>query len=144
MLLLLCAACENKSVSPDFISSTPPVQQLDKTFLWNGLQLTLENTDCYGDRPSSGFVMRENVITTEDTALTVFIKNSGGDPLEYGFNEFIQIELDGVWYNLSYQLAHNEERLILGGLTADNKREVGKEHTVDISMTGGCPRVNIG
>ena len=129
MLFLTFASCKNMRILP--------LQQPDGTFLWNGLQLICEDTDLYGDAPSSGFTIADNVITTKDKTLTVVIKNSGSDPIEYGFNELLQVELDFIWYTLPYQLSQSEKPLVLDGLTKETIRDPGVEHIINFTTVIG-------
>ena len=133
MLFFTFASCKSE---PAHIL---PLKQPDGTFLWNGLQLVFEETDLYGDSPLYGFAVFDNVIATKDKTLAVVIKNTSSDPIEYGFNEFLQVELNSIWYTLPYQLSQNEEPLVLAGLTSETKRGPGIEHMVDFSAIGELP-----
>lgn len=132
VILLLCTACGNNSISP--------VEKPDGSLLWNDWQLIREDIGWYGWGGANVDVfVPENVLTTKEQTLTVSFKSRGGI-FEYGFNEFIQVYLDGVWYSLSQKLSQNGEPLILDNYNNHyDKNEDGTEHMVDFSIIGELP-----
>jgi hypothetical protein len=132
LISLIFAACAN---TPS--STIAPVEQPDGTFLWNGFELTLK--DMGWGSWNVDVTVPENVLTTKDQTITVSFKSRGGT-YEYGFNEFIQVYLDGIWYSIQQELSQNEEPLILdtfhGNWIEDDDRT---EHTVDLSVIGELP-----
>lgn len=126
ILLLLCTACEDKI--------TLPVEQPDGTFMWNGLQLIREELG-YG-----GFfaeiTVPENVITTKDNTLTMLLRSRSSGTYEYGTNEFIQVNLDGVWYTLMQKVSQSEDSIILEGFDSPDPVV---EYTIDFSGIGELP-----
>ena len=133
IILLFFASCENK---PEI-----PAEQLDGTFLWNSLEL-IRNDLCWYDWGNSVFVP-ENVLTTEDKTLTVFFRSyDGGD--EYGVKEFVQVNIDGLWYTINQNISQYDENdtLVLFGYQGDHKyyREwEGEKYTVNLSAIGELP-----
>ena len=128
LILILCVACENKPASP--------VEQTDGKFLWNGFNLIRKNIYWYEDVDVS---VPENVITTKERNLTISLKSRGGI-YEYGFNEFVQVYLDGIWYTFPQELSQNAERLVLDN--PQNHSDVNSdrtEYTVDFSVIGKLP-----
>ena len=106
------------------------------TFMWKGIELKRED---YSGRYDEAKVP-ENVITTEARALTVYFYSNGGDEMEYGTSEILQVYNDGAWYTLPYNLSRRSDPLLLppSPPRAEYLSEATKtEHTVDLSVTGG-------
>jgi hypothetical protein len=132
LFLFSCAGGGTPSVLSE------PAEQPDGTFLWENMRLIRD--DINGIRGIyTNFFVSDNVITAQDQTLIISIRNSGGDDLEYGTEQIIQVNLDGAWYTIAHQLSQNEEPVILAGLTADTRRDPPIEYLVDISGIGGLP-----
>ena len=135
-LLLLFAACANKPA--------PPAKQPDGTFLWNGLRLISGDIgwDAWNGA-GVGVSVPKNVLTTNEQTLSVFYRNGGGI-FEYNINEFIQVNLEGIWYTVEPPLLQAEEPLILEEYQGNRdpveyEKWEGIEHTVDFSVIGELP-----
>jgi len=111
--------------------------QRNYTVMWNGLELHRED---FAGSAYNTFVP-ENVLTTDEQVLTVYYTNgSGSDALEYGIHEIIQVNIDGTWYTLPYQLSSLEQPLLLPPLPIHveyQSEESRTRHQVDLSVTGG-------
>ena len=165
IVLLLCVSCVSGSaLLPDALVEQPeaqdqqpeilagqlktPIEQSDGTLTWNGFKLKREE---YFGRAEDVFVP-ENVLTTDEQTLSVFFSSGfGSDELEYGIMEFIQVNLDGVWYTLMDEqsdpptplnLSQTDVPLILPPFDSNTEyqSEASRmEHTVDFSVIGGLP-----
>ena len=142
---LLSASCGANTAADGSDPSPEVPQDLEEErrqakLMWNGLELTHEDFD--GSAPVELFVP-ENVLTTDDEALTVFfLSKLGSDVLEYGVTEVIQVQLDGLWYTLPFNLSQSDEPLVLPGFSHEMESlsiEYATEHAVDLSITGGLP-----
>jgi len=81
----------------------------------------------------------ENVLTTKEQTLTVLFRSRSGE-YEYGFKEFLQVYLDGMWYNSTLELSPNGERLLLNYPDRyDGTNNDATEYTVDLSVMGALP-----
>ena len=124
VLALMFAACENRI--------EPPTEQPDGTFLWNGILLVREDIWWRGWGGANVDVdVPENVLTTKEYILAVSFESRGGI-YKYGFEEFIQVYLDGSWYTIPKELSQNKEPLTLGDF--QNTRI-----EIDLSAAGELP-----
>ena len=85
--------------------------------------------------------MQNNVLTTEDHLLQMTIASRlGSDVMEYGIDEFIQVNIDGAWYTIPQQLSKRETPLLLDPFDGHvEKSENKREYTVDFSQIGKLP-----
>ncbi|MCL2224571.1 MAG: hypothetical protein FWB96_06350 [Defluviitaleaceae bacterium] len=91
---------------------------------WAGHELVRENLQ--GNRHS--VTVPNNVITTEDETLVLYYVNrSGSDAKLFGAEEFLQVQLDGVWYTLEGFLPERAEPLRLPPAAVGGNDEVRHE-----------------
>ena len=136
-ILLLTASCGNnagEANSEDVVGAGPDVL-LDLPDMHG---LVRENIIGCGLADVS---MQNNVLTTEDHLLQMtIISRSGSDVMEYGIDEFIQVNIDGAWYTIPQQLSKSETPLLLDPFDGHvEKSENNREHTVDFSQIGKLP-----
>ena len=84
--------------------------------------------------------MPVNVITTEEQTLIILFRGNINEEPQYIVAEFVQVNLDGVWYTLSQHLSLIEEPLIVENVDRKEYRAGPSiEHMVDLSVIGKLP-----